>query len=176
MGIETILSGIGAIIMALNQALSDAPYIKKRWPGVKFPGWASYVPFVFWLVAAAIHFLPVTKPDSNSLMRASVQIDGIPIDRIRQVIEGATTAESEILQKPFKGRHVFVKGLVNDVTEDPGFALISLAGTYRELSVTLMALPSEKTVRLTKGQSVSADCEFSGMSDFGINLNRCHLR
>lgn len=194
--LEITLIAIAAVFMAVNQAVKDATDLKERFPSLRFPGWANYVPLALIVAAGCIHLAKLIIPNnglpassspqsspqpasSEKLAPSSVSITGLSAERVMGFHEGRTNAEAQRLVAPFVGAVAEVTGSVKDVYEVyDGFVGVSLGGNNPYPSTKLLFEPkfSAAILRLQLGDSLTAKCVFKGdASAVSISFKDCQL-
>lgn len=176
MGFEVYIAGFAAFLLALNQGLKDAPYIRAKFPALNLPGWVNYVPFPIFAFAIAIHFL--SPGDIRQTKSTAPTVSGLPIEAIAKSVENGTNYQSEQQLKPFTSMSAKVSGSVRDIVAEPGnFAIVFLDGTFESRNVKLSFREEISEISsFSRGDNIKAYCYFGSVDKFEITLNRCTLK
>jgi hypothetical protein len=175
MGFDFYILGLAALLMALNQGLKDAPYIRARFPAFSLPGWVNYIPLPLFILAAIIHFWPADQVQPVPL--SGPRVTGIPIEAIAKAVSGITSAQREKSLAPFSSLSASVEGVVKNVDAVPGeFVIVYLGGQIGGRNVILIFRDGlERVSALDVGSPIKATCGFSNIAERGLVLNRCSL-
>lgn len=171
---ESILFGIGAAIMAIDQALSSSPSIKARFPNLAIPGPVKFAPFVLWLAALVFWWIGPVLPSGSD---TATFVTGVNLKALEERRAGSTSFEYSQLEAPFHGAPVTVKGTVKDLSQDDGIAVVYLDDTSEGYGIDLRFRreTSSPVFRLRRGNVLVARCEFSSMAHVLAFLNKCEL-
>lgn len=175
--IESILLGLGAVILAVDQALEKSSSIRTKFPSLRVPGWVKVVPLLLWVFAGGVWLL---KPGAIVQMRPTYStVSGVELKRFADLSKAHTSFEFGLLMQPYKGVPVAVSGIVEDISSDAdGNASVTLADTVEGYAIDMdfKKESSQSVFRLIQGNRLSAKCEFSSMgSDVMAFVKKCEL-
>lgn len=178
---EIIFLVVAAAILAGNQALKDAPFLTLRFPSLKPPGWLSYVPLIFVILAGGIYGARQLAGDGgsatgNAEASANPVVTGFPAERVKGFFQGRTTAEAERMAAPYIGARATIRGRVGNAYSAGDGLNVRLDFEAWGPHYVLHFNPHQslRAARLQIGDPINARCVFRGRADqLSITFQDC---
>jgi hypothetical protein len=177
---EPVLIGIAAVVLALNQALKDAPELTGRVQFLKPKGWWNYIPLGLVIVAGVVWLLPGSIEENAA---TSVSSPDFPLRAVQNAFEGRTNEEGKRIIASYNDRPAKITGVIQDVrigdSVGEKFAIVAIEDGFlsRGVYLTFESAQAEGASLFRVGDKITAGCIFDADSTdrIGLNFRDCEL-